>query len=230
MAVTAPSAAMRETRSKRKATVDAAREVASRVLSSPDILHLILPQLNLRAFIAVRCTCKEMRAATQSVCEDLIAVLERASQLYVSPRFADALELIAAHQPHICWLLQARAATTAAPAAHTPALARTHTPTAHTRAYAHTHGTARTHEHGRRMRTSGHMHENRIPHPLSHCLHLHRRGVADAPHTHNPTIHPPTPHAPTPTHHQLIRPPPPPPIIRSRPSWLSSPSTLHDLP
>ena len=94
------------TRSKRHAVEAVSRAVAARVLSSPDILHLILPLLNLQSFVALRCTCTEVRAATQHVCEDLIQILERASRLYISPKFADGLQLIAEHQPHICWLLQ----------------------------------------------------------------------------------------------------------------------------
>ena len=98
----------RETRAKRAATVAATRTLAARVLSSPDIAHLILPQLSLRTFVALRCTCTEVRGATQRVCEDLIHILVRASKLYVSPQFAEGLRLISEHQPHFGWLLEVR--------------------------------------------------------------------------------------------------------------------------
>ena len=46
-------------------------------------------------------SCKEVREAIQFVCEDLIQVLERAADLYISSRFAEGLRLIASHQPLI---------------------------------------------------------------------------------------------------------------------------------
>ena len=96
----------RATRSRHAAAVAETKALAQRVLSSPDIVHLILPQLGLREFVSLRGTCSEIKGATQTVCEDLIQILERASHLYISPQFADGLRLIAAHQPHVCWLLQ----------------------------------------------------------------------------------------------------------------------------
>ena len=96
----------------------ASRGCFSTVLSSADIQGLLLPLLDFRSFVALRHTSKEICAATQHVCEDLMSVLERAAALYVSPRFHEGLELIASHQPHICWLLQTPVLAIVAPDRH----------------------------------------------------------------------------------------------------------------
>ena len=93
----------RATRSRHAAAVAETKALAQRVLSSPDIVHLILPQLGLREFVSLRGTCSEIKGATQTVCEDLIQILERASHLYISPQFADGLRLIADFNPSYFW-------------------------------------------------------------------------------------------------------------------------------
>lgn len=98
---------VRVTRSKRAALAAEQGVLNRSVLSQEDIMHLILPQLDLPSFVALHGTCREVRDATQAVCEDLISILERAATLYVSPRFAEGLHLLELHNPHICWLLQA---------------------------------------------------------------------------------------------------------------------------
>ena len=40
------------------------------------------------------------------MCGELVAVLERAAALYVSPRYVEALQLVSAHKPHLAWLIQ----------------------------------------------------------------------------------------------------------------------------
>ena len=82
------------------------------MLSSRDLIQTVTPQLDVRSFVALRGMCSEFHAATQRVCEDLIQVLERAFRLYVSPQFAEGLQLISEHQPHVCWLLQVSASIT----------------------------------------------------------------------------------------------------------------------
>ena len=97
---------MRLTRSKR-AALAAEQGIFNRsVLSQEDITHLILPQLDLASFVALHGTCREVRQATQAVCDDLIQILERAATLYISPDFAEGLRLLQQHNSHMCWLLQ----------------------------------------------------------------------------------------------------------------------------
>lgn len=117
---------VRMTRSKRAATKAAQGALNKTVLAQSDILHLILPQLDFASFVALRGTCRDIREGTQEVCEDLIQVLERAASLYVSPRFAEGLALLADHHPYVCWLLQvcARARVWPAQRAAPPLLAR----------------------------------------------------------------------------------------------------------
>lgn len=96
----------RTTRSRTLLLRERANALAARVLTSSDIQSLLLPRLDFKTFVALRGASKEICAATQQVCEDLIQVLERAAALYVSPRFAEGLALISEHNQHICWLIQ----------------------------------------------------------------------------------------------------------------------------
>ena len=91
---------------------------AATVLNSPDIMGLLLPSLDFRSFVALRYASKDICAATQQVCEDLISVLQRAAALYVSPQFTQGLALMAQHQPHISWLLQTPVLALVAPDRH----------------------------------------------------------------------------------------------------------------
>ena len=94
---------MRQTRSRSTAI----GRLGASALGSLDITSLILPLLDFDSFVAFRGTCTDTRAATQQACEDLIAVLERAAHLYVSPRFADGLRLASENRHHLSWLLRA---------------------------------------------------------------------------------------------------------------------------
>lgn len=96
----------RVTRSRHAANAAAQGMLNKTVLAQPDIVHLMLPQLDFASFVSMHGTCREIRAGMQAVIEDLIQILERAANLYVSPRFAEGLALVAEHQPYICWMLQ----------------------------------------------------------------------------------------------------------------------------
>ena len=76
---------------------------------STDIVRTLLPSLSFQTFVALRSCARDIRNSTQEACLELMHVLERAAELYTSPRFAEALELVAQHQPHLCWMLQVRA-------------------------------------------------------------------------------------------------------------------------
>ena len=95
---------MRLTRARREAQ----GAFTTTVLAQSDVLHLIMPQLDFASFVALRGACRDVQSGTQEVCEDLIQILERAASLYVSPRFAEGLALLADHRPYICWMLQVR--------------------------------------------------------------------------------------------------------------------------
>ena len=100
----------RLTRSRHAANAAAQGVLNKTVLAQPDIIHLMLPQLDFASFVSMHGTCREIRAGMQAVIEDLIQILERASSLYVSPRFAEGLALVAEHHPYVCWMLQVCAA------------------------------------------------------------------------------------------------------------------------
>jgi hypothetical protein len=85
----------------------AAASLATTVMGCSDICRLLLPALPFSAFVSLRCSCRAIHSATQAVCEDLVAVLEKAAALYVSPRYLEALQLVSDHQPHLSWLIQA---------------------------------------------------------------------------------------------------------------------------
>ena len=85
---------------------EAAASLATTVMSCSDICRLLLPVLPFSAFISLRRSCSGIYRATQAVCEELVAILERAALLYVSPRFSEALALVSEHQPHLSWLIQ----------------------------------------------------------------------------------------------------------------------------
>ena len=85
---------------------EAAASLATTVMSCADICRLLLPALPFGAFVSLRCSCAGIYRATQAVCEELVAILERAALLYVSPRFSEALTLVSEHQPHLSWLIQ----------------------------------------------------------------------------------------------------------------------------
>jgi hypothetical protein len=85
---------------------EAAAAPATTVMSCSDICRLLLPALPFGAFVSLRCSCAGIYRATQAVCEELVAILERAALLYVSPRFSEALALVSEHQPHLSWLIQ----------------------------------------------------------------------------------------------------------------------------
>uniref|UniRef100_A0A7S2CGA6 Uncharacterized protein n=1 Tax=Haptolina brevifila TaxID=156173 RepID=A0A7S2CGA6_9EUKA len=116
----------RVTRSRTQQIAASVRTLSSKVLSSTDIQSLLLPSLDFRTFVAFRVVSKDLLSATQHVCEDLIQVLEHAAALYVSPKFAEALELIAQHQPHIGWLLQTPVLAVVAPARHDELIAKSY--------------------------------------------------------------------------------------------------------
>ena len=84
----------------------AAASLATAVMSCSDICRLLLPTLPFGAFVSLRCSCAGIHRATQAVCEELVAILERAAALYVSPRFGEALKLVSDHKPHLSWLIQ----------------------------------------------------------------------------------------------------------------------------
>jgi len=121
-----PPSSKRVTRSCSHAIAASVRTLATKVLSSSDIQSLLLPSLDFRTFVAFRMASNELLAATQHVCEDLIQVLERAAALYVSPRFAEGLELISQHQPHIGWLLQTPVLAVVAPTRHDELIAKSY--------------------------------------------------------------------------------------------------------
>ena len=108
----------RVTRARTALLFDRANALAVRVLASADIQSLLLPRLDFLSFVALRRTSKEVCDATQHVCEDLIQILERAAALYISPRFADGLALIAEYKLPICWLIQTPALAVVAPQRH----------------------------------------------------------------------------------------------------------------
>ena len=96
----------RTTRRRALAQREASASLATTVMSCSDICRLLLPTLPFGAFVSLRCSCAGIYRATQAVCEELVAILERAALLYVSPRFGEALALMGAHQPHLSWLIQ----------------------------------------------------------------------------------------------------------------------------
>jgi len=96
----------RTTRRRALAQKEASASLATAVMSCSDICRLLLPTLPFGAFVSLRCSCAGIYRATQAVCEELVAILERAALLYVSPRFGEALALMGAHQPHLSWLIQ----------------------------------------------------------------------------------------------------------------------------
>jgi len=98
-----------EPRATRRRTLEHRETVASlavAVLGNSDIFRLILPMLPFGSFVSLRASCTSVRGAAQDVCGDLVAVLERAAALYVSPRYVEALQLVSEHQPHLAWLIQ----------------------------------------------------------------------------------------------------------------------------
>ena len=105
---------MPSTRRQRASNDESRRSLAASVLMSTDIVRTLLPSLSFQTFVALRCTASEIRSSTQEACVELMHVLERAADLYISPNFAKALSLVSEHQPHLCWLLQARATRTPA--------------------------------------------------------------------------------------------------------------------
>ena len=105
----------RATRSARATELALRRQVASSVLATADIQSLLLPLLDFRSFVALRRVSRDVCAAMQHVCEGLIDILRRAAKLYVSPKFADGLRLVAEHKPQLIWLLQTPALAIVAP-------------------------------------------------------------------------------------------------------------------
>ena len=97
---------VRTTRRRALEQREASASLATTVMSCSDICRLLLPTLPFGAFVSLRCSCAGIYRATQEVCEELVAILERAALLYVSPRFGEALALVGAHQPHLSWLIQ----------------------------------------------------------------------------------------------------------------------------
>ena len=81
------------------------RELIFASLASTDILSCLLPHLAFPAFLALRSTCTELRAATNTACKDVAKVLRHAADLYVSPRFLEALRLVADHRRPLSWML-----------------------------------------------------------------------------------------------------------------------------
>ena len=81
------------------------RELIFASLASTDILSCLLPHLAFPAFLALRSTCTELRAATNTACKDVAKVLRHAAELYVSPRFLEALRLVADHRRPLSWML-----------------------------------------------------------------------------------------------------------------------------
>ena len=107
---------MPSTRRQRASNDESRRSLAASVLMSTDIVRTLLPSLSFQTFVALRCTASEIRNSTQEACIELMHVLERAADLYISPDFAKALSLVQEHQPHLCWLLQASRRCTPVPA------------------------------------------------------------------------------------------------------------------
>ncbi|KAL1503319.1 hypothetical protein AB1Y20_011371 [Prymnesium parvum] len=85
------------------------------VFMSTDIVRILLPSLSFPSFVALRGTARDIRKTVQEACVELMHILQRAAELYVSPNFADALALVERHQPHLCWLLQTPALAVVAP-------------------------------------------------------------------------------------------------------------------
>ena len=81
------------------------RELIFASLASTDILSCLLPHLAFPAFLALRSTCTEVHAATNTACKDVAKVLRHAAELYVSPRFLEALRLVADHRRPLSWML-----------------------------------------------------------------------------------------------------------------------------
>ena len=81
------------------------RELIFASLASTDILSCLLPHLAFPAFLALRSTCTELRTATNTACKDVAKVLRHAAELYVSPRFLEALRLVADHRRPLSWML-----------------------------------------------------------------------------------------------------------------------------
>ena len=73
---------------------------SAQVIGCSDICRMLLPSLPVDAFLSLRMSCSGINRATQAVCEELVAILEKAATLYVSPRYVEALKLVSAHQPH----------------------------------------------------------------------------------------------------------------------------------
>ena len=84
----------RTTRRRALAQKEASASLATAVMSCSDICRLLLPTLPFGAFVSLRCSCAGIYRATQAVCEELVAILERAALLYVSPHFSEALTLV----------------------------------------------------------------------------------------------------------------------------------------
>ena len=92
------------TRVTRRAATDAARlcgALALDVFSSPDILRVILPSLDISTFVALRQSCRAFRACSTQCCTELIAVLQTAAEVYITPHFGEALALASSNQPHL---------------------------------------------------------------------------------------------------------------------------------
>ena len=81
------------------------RELIFASLASTDILSCLLPHLAFPAFLALRSTCTELHAATNTACKDVAKVLRHAAELYISPRFLEALRLVADHRRPLSWML-----------------------------------------------------------------------------------------------------------------------------
>ena len=99
---------MPSTRRQRASDYDSRRSLASSVLMSTDIVRTLLPSLDFQTFVALRGCAWGIHTSTQEACLELMNVLERAANLYISPGFVEALNLVNEHQPHLFWLLQVR--------------------------------------------------------------------------------------------------------------------------
>lgn len=91
------------TRALRASAIELGLELT--ILANHDLLHLILPRLGPADVGALRLACRETRRACTAVVTGLLSVLERAAQLYVTPHYQPALDLVASNESKLQWLL-----------------------------------------------------------------------------------------------------------------------------